>query len=935
MPKKRALLLSTAILLAPACADPITTTSSSSGSGGAAGGGGTGGVDPTPYLTAPTSCAYDCPGKGCSEAETPYQCPAVGAWASIPHLDACPAWDGTYPTPPLGACAASAPFGAALEATGPSAIKPAARVLPDGRYIEPAGVEHVFDEPGVRGGTTSALALVPGTSYALVLDTGNDDHVLRAVDRTKIGSAAGPVTSTLVFQPPENLNSAIAVVSSTLIYLPTSYGVAQAVTFDPATGTLTRNDAASIPIPAVGQNPYFAASLAASPDQKRLIVTPVLEARAVVLDIDPLSPTYKTELGEVDLNEKETFGVFFDPHDASGRFAYTSVWGSRKVLEIDLLNPSMPVVSRTFSTEGNPQGISFLNGRWMAVANDYGETISLIDRMTNAVTHVPVEAAPHAPGLDASLVAFDEASSRLYVLFSGVNAVAGYDVDLAQSPPVLTPLGQLPTSWWPAGLAVGEAGEVIIANMRGGPIGSYNDPNPIGSGQGDDEMRGSIQIIQAPSAAQLSAGEAVVKASYGVGSRPGYPTVSCPPGAADFPVPASNTEGPSKAITRVFFIVRENKTFDALFGDLSTVEGDPLLAMKPTTAEMDMVWPNLRTLGQDFVLADNFYNLAVKSTQGHQWTTYGRTTDFCERTWSQDARQVPLCGIASVGRPDEGSLFEWLQNHGVKYNILGEIVGNPKSLPPGFDPIDAKYPGGPFQNISYNDLEKACYAAGRLRVACNLEPFVYMTLPNDHTVGLSSTNPTPETMCAVNDEATGMFLDALSHSPYWANSLVVITEDDPQQGGDHVDYHRTPLVLISPWVKRGYVTHTHIDVASLHKLFAHIFGIPYANLEIENAGLPLDAFTSTPDYTPYTYIPHQWPIGCGTGVTSAEEQITASWDMSYPDAQPGLGDQVMRWMRREQLQTLPPGLAAAVEARKARKAQGWVPRVDRDDDDDD
>jgi hypothetical protein len=225
------------------------------------------------------------------------------------------------------------------------------------------------------------------------------------------------------------------------------------------------------------------------------------------------------------------------------------------------------------------------------------------------------------------------------------------------------------------------------------------------------------------------------------------------------------------------------------------------------------------------------------------------------------------------------------------------------------------YPGGPFQNIGYNDLEKACYAAGRERVRCDLGNFTYMTLPNDHTFGVSNGKPTPETFCAVNDEATGMILDALSHSPNWASTVVFITEDDPSQGGEHVDSHRAPLVIASPWVKRGYVSKTHVDMASLHKLFAHILGKPYHNEVIANAALPYDLFTSTPDYTPYTYTPRTYPITCGGG-TLGETILSSSWFFDDPDEQPGLDAQVTRWMRGVQYDKLPIHLAREVYARE-------------------
>jgi len=317
---------------------------------------------------------------------------------------------------------------------------------------------------------------------------------------------------------------------------------------------------------------------------------------------------------------------------------------------------------------------------------------------------------------------------------------------------------------------------------------------------------------------------------------------------------------------------------------------------------MDNIWHNLRSLARSFAISDNYYTDAIYSTQGHVWATYGRTNDFNERTWAvsgsgRDARVIPGGGVITVGKPEEGSLFDWLASNQVEYNLLGEIVGSPETdnqVPPA---VDGKYPGGPFQNIGYNDLDKACYTAGRARVLCDLGTFIYMTLPNDHTFGVSTTNPTPETFCAVNDEATGMMVDAVTHSPLWASSLIVITEDDPSQGGEHVDSHRAPVVLISPWVKHAYVSHTHMDMASLHRLFAHILGKPYRNAIVANAPLPFDLFTSTPDFTPYTYTPRAWPLACGTGASKREQMLTDGWSFDEPDEQPGLDAQVTRWMR--------------------------------------
>jgi DNA-binding beta-propeller fold protein YncE len=915
------------ILALAACGSDPASSSTTGGTGGSGGSP----PDIDSFLSAPPSCAYDCPNAACPEVTTPYACPAAGAWSKIPHLDACPAWDGSYPAATPGKCTVSAPSAAALLRPGLDPQDPQARVLPDGRIMRPAGKTWEFDEADIRGGTTSALTAVPGTPYVLVVDTGSVDHAVRAVDTSLIGTSK-PVTAFLKFSPPEYLNSSITFVAPSRAYVATAYGKVQALTFDPATGALARDDDHSPVLPPSGAKLWYVSSVAASPDGKRLVVSAVDEKLLLVFDIDPASASYLQKLGEVSLGARESFGAYFDPADPTGKLVYVSLWGDRKVVEVDLSDATKPKLTRSFATDQNPQGISFLDARWMAVANDYGETLSLVDRVSGAVSAVPVDFEPGLHGLDVSGLSFDPASSTLYTVLSGINALGAYTVDLQKSPPSLVPKGRLPTSWWPSGLVVQPDGALTVINLRGHPVGALDQAAEGDLSDGQNLMRGSIEQIAAPQAADLTAGEAQVAASAAVGKRPGYPTLSCPEGVMDFPVPATNAEGPSPVIKHVFFIVRENKTFDSLLGDIPSVEGSTKQTLKPTTAEMDQIWTNFRALGQAFTIGDNFYNLAIKSTQGHQWTTYGRTTDFCERTWSADARLVPLCGVGIAGRPEGGSLFEWLQANKVVYNVFGEIVGTAAKAPDGYSPVDLNYPGGPFQNISYIDLPKACYLAGRMRVACDLGTFSYITFPNDHTTGVSPTNPTPETMCSINDEATGMFVDALSHSPLWASSLVVITEDDPQQGGDHVDYHRAPLVLVSPWIKRGYVSKTHIDVASLHKLFAHVLGIPYPNLVAANAGLPLDMFSATPDYTPFSYQTHQWPISCGDAASSAERELTGSWDFLIADTQPGLDDQVVRWMKGKQLESLTPRMQVEIEERNARRAQGLPPMVDDDDD---
>jgi hypothetical protein len=191
--------------------------------------------------------------------------------------------------------------------------------------------------------------------------------------------------------------------------------------------------------------------------------------------------------------------------------------------------------------------------------------------------------------------------------------------------------------------------------------------------------------------------------------------------------------------------------------------------------------------------------------------------------------------------------------------------------------------------------------AGRARLRCDLPSFTYIGQPDDHTVGGQALSPAPEVMIADNDEASGMLVDAISHSPMWQDTLVIITEDDPQDGGDHIDQHRSVLLMASPWVKRGYVSHGHYDMASVYKIVAHVFGIPYHNDMIENALAPFDAFTSTPDYTPFTYTPRKVAAPCNGGATP-EAREAEKWDFDDADDQPGLSQQIMRMMRKPRAQ---------------------------------
>jgi hypothetical protein len=655
--------------------------------------------------------------------------------------------------------------------------------------------------------------------------------------------------------------------------------------------------------PTGGVAPWFVSGVAASADGKRLVASALREDRLLVFNIDPLSADYGKTIGDVKLGNHETFGVYFDRHDPANRYAYVSLWNDHEVVEIDLDAAAGPAKMRSFATGKAPSGITFLDGRWMVVATGLGDALTLVDRVSGATSEVAIDKSAVA-GLEPTTLDYDATNNRLYVALSGISAVMAYAVDTMSDPPTISPIGKVPTLWWPSGVAVQSDGGVVVTSLHGEGMDPDNDAAATGNPKFEAEESG-LQRIANLSNGAIGTLDAQFQKDADIGGLPGHPVIDCPAGVMDFPIAATNTEGPSKSIDHVFIIVRENKSFDALLGDLPSVNGDPALTLVPDAAERNRVWQNLHALAGRFTVADNFYTSAEVSIVGHALAMLGRSTDFIERTWPQAgfSRKTSRLateegGVYEIGLPKEGGLFDWLALGKIPHDILGENQGLPKATVDNHVALDFNYPGGFVASVEYPDNEKACYVAGRLRVRCDLGQVIYMTFANDHTLGVKANAPLPEVMIAVNDEATGMAIDAISHSPYWPNSLIFVYEDDTAQGGDHVSAHRTVMLAASPWIKRGYVSKTNIDVSSLHKMIAHIYGLPYPNIQVARAGLPLDMFTSTPDFAPFDYLPRTEPLACGATTGTKPEAADKEWDVSAVDRAPGLDLEVTRWLGR-------------------------------------
>jgi hypothetical protein len=283
---------------------------------------------------------------------------------------------------------------------------------------------------------------------------------------------------------------------------------------------------------------------------------------------------------------------------------------------------------------------------------------------------------------------------------------------------------------------------------------------------------------------------------------------------------------------------------------------------------------------------DNYYVNGEVSLQGHMWLTAVLNNDFFEKTVpvanSSDTRSFAGYAVTEIGWPEGGFIWGYLLDHQVDFVNYGEAVGTPMH---GLELLDQEFPGLIY-NLGELDVTKAAYVAGRIEDGF-MPTFTFLLLPNNHTHGSDPGQLTPESMVADNDQATGMVVDAISHSPFWPRTAIFIVEDDALQGGDHVEVHRSICLVVSPWAKRGHTVHVHHDMAALWKTIFLILGLPPMGLFDANAAAMYDAFTDTPDDTPYTYLDRNVPEEYNP-VNAYRMWDSLHMDFSKPDQARGL-----------------------------------------------
>jgi hypothetical protein len=353
--------------------------------------------------------------------------------------------------------------------------------------------------------------------------------------------------------------------------------------------------------------------------------------------------------------------------------------------------------------------------------------------------------------------------------------------------------------------------------------------------------------------------------------------------------------GAGSPIEHIIYIIKENRTYDQVFGDLPKGNGDARLTIFGRT-----VTPNEHALAEQFVTLDNLYCDGEVSVDGHSWSNSAYATDFNERLWPPTYGGFSTASPSRAYIPAAGHLWDLARRKGLTYRSYGEYAvrasdGTAMEAAPGADALwghvskDFKKPGmRDIDNMKvflreFDEYEKNFDSPDAEK---RLPNYIVMSLPEDHTNGTRPGSYTPVAMVASNDVAVGMLVERVSHSRYWPATAIFIIEDDAQDGPDHVDARRTTSLVISPYVKRGIVDSTLYSTSSMLRTMELLLGLPPMS-QYDAAATPMYAsFGMTPDLTPYTLAPAQVSLDTKNNEKSYGARLSQKMDFSDVDLAP-------------------------------------------------
>ena len=545
---------------------------------------------------------------------------------------------------------------------------------------------------------------------------------------------------------------------------------------------------------------------------------------------------------------------------ADSEAVYVSNWGDSSVERLPIT--ASGVVDGTRLDVGPHPSALALRGHQLFATLAGANAVARFDLDSGRVTdRLAVALRRGAPvGSDPNALALSPDGRRLFVALAGNNAVAV--VNVAAATPAVE--GLLPVGWYPTGVEVSRTGDTLyVANGKGNGSG----PNPSGPYIAD-LVRGSLSVIPLPDPAGLASSTATVL-SLSPYSNPGLR--AAPP---DLP-----------PVHHVVYVIRENRTYDQVLGDVRRGDGDAKLAIFN-----DSVTPNAHALTRRFVLFDNFYVDGEVSADGHEWTDRAFAGEYNEKTWPaiySHRRDWDVDDGSDLANPHGAYLWDAARRAGLWTVNFGEAVhqnssGRRVSSMPGLQGITVpEYPG--FE-LGIRDTARARLFADSVSAWDQRDTFpalVILYLPRDHTEGKGAGHPTPRAMVADNDLALGQVVERLSRSRAWKSLALFALEDDAQDGPDHVDAHRSVLLLASPYARRGMVDSTMYSTSSVVRTIGVFLGLPPLS-QYDAGATPLThAFSARRDLSGFRAVAPRWPLDELNGKHSMS-RLTAQ-DFAGPD----------------------------------------------------
>src|SRR5579885_2551330 len=580
--------------------------------------------------------------------------------------------------------------------------------------------------------------------------------------------------------------------------------------------------------------------------------------------------------------------------DREGGRLFVSLWAKAAVAVIDLRANK---VTATWATEKHPTEMALSpDGKALYVACANSTRVSVLRTADGtALETIGCALYPSAPaGNTPSSLSLTPDGQMLFVANADANNVAVFKV---AEPGKAQPLGFLPVGWYPTSVRFNPADKrLYVANGKGGT--SYANPQGPRPNLAEDRtvvqyiaglLRGTLSVIDLPTPQRMAAYSrqayacSPLKADAGVvGQRP-----------ADNPIPAK--VGDPSPIRHVIYVIKENRTYDQVFGDLKEGNGDPNLCLFP-----EKITPNHHRLVRQFVLLDNFYCDGEVSADGHEWSMGAYCTDFVEKAWPLVYRgsphkklTFPAEGTNDAGaRPAGGCPGDRCAEAGVSYRSYGEWIengkkpGDPgkarvKALEGHFDPMFRGF------DLDYSDQKRAdrfIEELKRFEQQGEMPRLQIVRLPNDHTSGTREGKPTPTAYVADNDLALGRVVEAITKSKFWKDTAVFVIEDDAQNGPDHVDAHRTVALVISPYTKRGFVDSTMYSTTSMLRTMELILGLKPMS-QFDAAARPMyNSFQAKPDLAGYTHVVPDADLKETNKKTAWGGRLSETFDLKKEDA---------------------------------------------------